>query len=159
MKKIVSVMLAMAMAVSLMAFSASAAGSDDAGQIVWSQDGITIEKIEGDFISPRSVLFEEDYTGVDAYHGKGDCIASEGNCINVYFNNTNGNGDLYPVFTLYGYEIATSKLMVEKGKGYTYRIMRNDNGDIESTLLVDVHSRDGHMMNFFIRARQYVYVP
>lgn len=161
MKKMISVMLAMVMAVSLMSFSASAAApsADSGSQIVWSQDGVTIEKVEGDSIAPRAVLFQGTYTGEGPYSVQGNCVAAEGNCVNVYIDNRDGNGDLYPVFNIYGAEVASSKLMLEKGKDFTYRITRQDGGDIEGPLVVTVHSRDGHMMNFFIRARQFVYVP
>lgn len=160
MKKIMSVMLAMAMAASLMSFSAVAATSgDSASQVIWSQNGVTVEMIEGNSISPKAVLFQGTYTGEYPYSVQGNCVAAEGNCVNVYIDNTDGNGDLYPVFNLCGTEVSSSQFMLEQGKDFTYRITRQDMGDIEGPLIVTVHSRDGHMMNFFIRARQFVYVP
>lgn len=160
MKKITYVMLAVAMTISLMSFSAAATSSKGcASQVVWSQNGITVEIIEGNSVSPRAVLFQGTYTGEGPYSVQGNCVAAEGNCVNVYIDNTDGNGDLYPVFNLYGTEVSSSQFMLEQGKDFTYRITRQDMGDIEGPLIVTVHSRDGHMMNFFIRARQFVYVP
>ena len=105
------------------------------------------------------MLFQGTYTGEGPYSVQGNCVAAEGNCVNVYIDNTDGNGDLYPVFNLCGTEVSSSQFMLEQGKDFTYRITRQDMGDIEGPLIVTVHSRDGHMMNFFIRARQFVYVP
>lgn len=163
-KKLFALALAMAMTLSLAvnAGAYDANSSDNGDHVLWVQDGIVFEMIEGyeeDSVAPRAVLFQTDYTGEDQFRIDADCYASEGDSINVYIDNSQGNGDLYPVYYLNGIEVASSELMVAKGRDVTVRVSYQDGRNIEGSFGVEVNTRDGHMMNFFIRARQFRYVP
>jgi len=164
-KKLFAMALALAMTVSLAVDAGAyhANNQDDDNRVVWVQDGLVFEMTEAHeyaSISPRDkVLFEGYCVNKTTYKTYGNCVAGEGDSINVYFDNSQGGGDIYPVYTLDGVVTSTSNLKVEKGRQYTVRISYQDGREMDGRLDVQVNTRDGHLMNFFIRARQFQYVP
>ena len=85
-------------------------------------------------------------------------MKGEGNSVNVWINNTKGNGDLVPIFYIDGDEVADSRLKLPQGEQKTYRIYNSNNGDMNNHIEVNVSSYDHHVMYFEFAARQFKYV-
>lgn len=160
MKRILAMTLTL---VTVLSFSVFASASDSAPVIVEGEN-YTIIKQDGPPIMTRDVTWIETthYTGKSAYSTSITCAEGEGNALNVFIDNTNGNGTLNVIFTIDGQEIAEEDLpllQLPKGKAQTYTIKHNDKSDLGgSTIDIEIGSNDGHEMDFTIRARQYNYV-
>ena len=153
-----SVVLAMAMALSL-CISASAAADPVIDTIQVGE--YTIEILPGspeEFMTREKVLVSAYwYEGEDEFIEEFDCVKGEGNSVNVWINNTKGNGDLVPVFYIDGDEVADSRLKLPQGEQKTYRIYNSNNGDMNNHIEVNVSSYDHHVMYFEFAARQFKY--
>lgn len=110
--------------VTVLSFSVFASASDSAPVIVEGEN-YTIIKQDGLPIMTRDVTWIETthYTGKSAYSTSITCAEGEGNALNVFIDNTNGNGTLNVIFTIDGQEIAEEDLpllQLPKGKAQTY---------------------------------------
>lgn len=158
-RKLMSVVLAMSMALSL-CISASAAADPVIDTIQVGE--YTIEILPGnpmEFKAREKVLVPAYwYEGKDEFIEEFDCVSGKGNAVNVWINNTQGNGDLVPIFYIDGNEVSDSRLKLPQGEQKTYRIQNNDDSEMDNHIEVNVFSYDHHVMYFEFAARQYKYI-
>ena len=159
MKKLFAMVLALAMTFSL----AIDAGAYDANStkntscVVYEQDGIIIEMIEesGTPIVPKNTLLDLiRYTGRDDFEKTVFPTADQGNAINIYIDNSQGKGDVHPHFNLNGTILEGPQLTLGAGRQFTYRLTREDGGNISGNLYMRVTTYD-EALNFGISVRQF----
>ena len=163
-RKILSMILTSAMALSL-CISANAAPVTSDSDVVLDTIEVgdyTIEILPGnpsEFMTQDKVLYRADwYEGADEFEFPMDCVLGEGNAVNIWIDNRQGNGDLTPIFYLDGTEVADSRFRLPQGQQQTYRIQNGDKSQMDNHIEVHISSYDYHMMYFQFAARQFDYV-
>ena len=159
MKRILAVTLALAAILSLSVF----AGATESGPEIIEGEDFIIIKQDGPSIMPREATLIDTihYTGKSHYTKSVRCRENEGNALNVYVDNREGNGTLNVFLTVDGGTVSgedQQKMQLPAGKAQTYIIMHKDKSDLGGTVVdIEIGSNDGHEMNFSLRARQYLY--
>lgn len=159
MKRLLAMTLALA---TVLSFAVFASASDSGPEVIEGEDFIII-KYDGPSIMPRDLTLIDTihYTGRSHYRNSVICQPNQGNALNVYVDNREGNGTLNVFLTVDGGTVSgedQQKMQLPAGKAQTYIIMHKDKSDLGGTVVdIEIGSNDGHEMNFSLRARQRPY--
>ena len=99
------------------------------------------------------VHLEEHHTGAADYDAFFTCDPNEGNRLNIWVDNTNGNYDVIVNLTVDGERIPF--YIMPAGEDGTTKIESNDGEGLASDISINITSSEGRNMDFWCRARQF----